>query len=56
MNNEQEEQAKVIGNIFNKPIAEAFLNLEKETVLQVQEPFSTPSRPSKKLPTNTVKI
>jgi hypothetical protein len=42
----QEEvvQAKGIDNIFNKIIAENFLNLKKELCFQVQETSRTPNR------------
>jgi hypothetical protein len=40
----EEVQAKCIGNIFNKTIAENFSNLEKEVPIQVQKASRTPSR------------
>jgi hypothetical protein len=36
--------AKGIENIFNKTIAENFLNLEKEMIIQVQKTFGTPGK------------
>jgi hypothetical protein len=40
----EEVQAKGIHNIWNKIIAESFLNLEKEMAIQVQEASRTPNR------------
>jgi hypothetical protein len=40
----EEVQAKDIGNIFNKIIAETFPNLEKEILIQVQEASRIPNR------------
>jgi hypothetical protein len=40
-------QAKDIDNVFNKTIAENFLNHEKEMVIQVQEAFRSPNRQDK---------
>jgi hypothetical protein len=40
----EEVQARGIGNIFNKSIAENFQNLEKELPIQVQEASRTPNR------------
>jgi hypothetical protein len=40
----EEVQAKGVGNIFNKIIAENFLKLEKEMSIQVQEASNIPNR------------
>jgi hypothetical protein len=40
----EEMQAKCIGNIFNKIIAENFPNLEKEMPIQEQVVSRTPNR------------
>jgi hypothetical protein len=40
---EEQVQAKEIGNIFNKIIAENFSNLAKEMPFQVQEVSMTPN-------------
>jgi hypothetical protein len=37
----EEIQTKGIDNLFNRIIAENFPNLEKETVIQMQEVFRT---------------
>jgi hypothetical protein len=37
----EEIQTKSIDNLFNRIIAENFLNLEKERVAQVQEAYRT---------------
>jgi hypothetical protein len=42
--NEKMVQTKGIHNIFNKVIAENFLNFEKELSIQVQEASRTPNR------------
>jgi hypothetical protein len=41
---EEEVQAKGIGKIFNKMIADNFPNLEKEMLIKVQEVSKTPKR------------
>jgi hypothetical protein len=41
---EEEVQTKSICSIFNKTIAENFLNLKKEIPIQVQEAISTPKK------------
>jgi hypothetical protein len=43
---EKKVQAKGIGNIFNKVIAENFPNLEKEMAFQVQDNFRIPNTQS----------
>jgi hypothetical protein len=40
----EEVQAKGIGNIFNKIIAEKFPNLKKEMPIEVQKASRTPNR------------
>jgi hypothetical protein len=42
---EEEVQAKGMGNIFNKILTENFPNLEKTMPIQVQEASRTPNRP-----------
>jgi hypothetical protein len=41
---EEEVQAKGKHNIFNKSVAENFLNLKKEVAISVQEASRTPNR------------
>jgi hypothetical protein len=44
----EEIQTKGIHNLFNRIIAENFLNLEKERVTQVQEAYRTPNNQDQK--------
>jgi hypothetical protein len=44
----EEIQAKVIGNIFNKAIAQYFPTVEKDRIIQVQKTFRTPNKQDQK--------